>query len=72
MATSASLEWQKQQIVASANSLEYDLRGAAEEAIRQGRPLTDSEFSGYRIDTGSSITPIKRLVYIGDSLKAVA
>ena len=71
MATDETLEWQEQHVAASRDALSYDLRAAGEEALRQGRPLTESEFSSYRQDRSSTTTPIRRLMYVGGKLAAV-
>lgn len=70
MANNETLTWQKHQIAASRDALNYDPRAAAEEALRLGRPLTNDEFNSFRILQQTTVTPIKRLVYIGDKLVA--
>jgi hypothetical protein len=70
MATADSLAWQSRQRADSREALGHDLRAAAEEASRLGRPLTEAEFDGFRVDRRTTVTPITRLVYVGDKLVA--
>lgn len=66
MATTDSLTWQQSHIIESRRALNYDLRSAADESDKLGRPLTEAEFEAFRLDQVPSLTPIRPLVYVGD------